>query len=152
MFEEMLRHINSQRAEVDGLRQKLTTATELAMQASTAASTRLDAVLLEERQQAAADRQTLLSQITGLVMAQGQVQDERLASKISEVQKDIVSSKETFEDSKVQYNNGMDAWNDKETLLVEEVLKSRETLKSKLKEDWVVSLSFYFCRKSLLTL
>jgi kinesin family protein 11 len=36
----------------------------------------------------------------------------------------------------------MDAWNVKEGLLVEEVLRSRETLKSKLKEDWVVRYHF----------
>jgi kinesin family protein 11 len=72
-------------------------------------------------------------------MAQGETQDARLTAKIGEVQKDVLSSKESFEASRVQYGQGMDAWNDKEGKLVEEVLRSRETLKSKLKEDWVVS-------------
>lgn len=72
-------------------------------------------------------------------MAQGETQDARLSVKIGEVQKDVLSSKESFETSRAQYSQGMDAWNEKESKLVEEVLRSRETLKSKLKEDWVVS-------------
>jgi kinesin family protein 11 len=72
-------------------------------------------------------------------MAQGETQDARLGAKIGEVQKDVLSSKESFEASRVQYGQGMDAWTEKEGKLVEEVLRSRETLKSKLKEDWVVS-------------
>lgn len=109
------------------------------MQANSAASTKLEDVLREEREQAAVDRQTLLSQITNLVVAQGETQDARLSAKIGEVQKDVLSSKESFETSRSHYCQGMDAWNEKEGKLIEEVLRSRETLKSKLKEDWVVS-------------
>jgi kinesin family protein 11 len=143
LFEDLLKHINAQKAEADVLRQQLTAASEVAMQSNVAASSRLDEVLREEREQAAADRQSLLSQITSLVVAQGEVQDARLVSKIGDVQISVLSSKDTFEASRAQFNQGMDAWNVKEGLLVEEVLRSRETLKSKLKEDWVVSLSLF---------
>jgi kinesin family protein 11 len=139
LFEELIKHINSQKAEADDLRRQLTVASEVAMQANAAASARLDAVLTEERRQLAADRQSLLSQISSLITAQGEAQDVRLSSKVSEVQKDIIASKDAFEASRAKYSEGMDAWNDKETKLVGEVLRSRETLKSKLKEDWVVS-------------
>jgi kinesin family protein 11 len=106
---------------------------------------KLDEILREEREQAAADRQMLLSQITTLVMAQGETQDARLGAKIGEVQKDVLCSKESFEASRVQYVQGMDAWTEKEGKLVEEVLRSRETLKSKLKEDWVVCDCTFLC-------
>jgi len=139
LFEDLLKHIDAQRTEADALRQQLNTASELAMQANSAASAKLDDVLREEREQAAVDRQSLLMQITNLVMAQGETQEARLSVKIGEVQKDVLSSKESFETSRTQYSQGMDAWNEKEGKLVEEVLRSRETLKSKLKEDWVVS-------------
>jgi kinesin family member 11 len=147
LFEELIKHINSQKAEADDLRKQLTAASEVAMQANVAASARLDAVLAEERQQLAVDRRNLLSQITSLITAQGEVQDARLRNKITEVQKDIISSKDAFEASRAKYSEGMDSWNDNETSLVGEVLRSRETLKSKLKEDWVVSKcssSFFF--------
>ncbi len=110
------------------------------MQANAAASARLEEVLSEERQQLANDRRSLLSQISSLVTAQGVAQDLRLSTKINAVQKDIISSKVAFESSRAKYSEGMDSWNEKETSLVGEVLRSRETLKSKLKEDWVVSL------------
>jgi kinesin family protein 11 len=59
LFEDLLKHIDAQRTEADALRHQLNTASELAMQANTAASVKLDEVLREEREQAAADRQTL---------------------------------------------------------------------------------------------
>ena len=76
--------------------------------------------------------------------AQGESQDVRLSTKVSAVQKEVLSSKEAFEASRAKYSEGMDLWNDKETSLVGEVLRSRETLKSKLKEDWVVSIGQVF--------
>lgn len=108
------------------------------MRANVAASERLDSVLADERKQILVDRQSLLSQITSLITAQGEAQDTRLSTKIGEVRQDIISSTDTFEASRSRYTLGMDAWNEKETHLVGEVLRSRETLKSKLKEDWVV--------------
>ena len=151
LFEDLLKHIDAQRTEADALRHQLNTASELAMQANAAASAKLNDVLREEREQAEADRQTLLSQITSLVMAQGEAQDTRMTAKIAEVQQDVLSSKESFEASQVQYGQGMDAWNEKEGKLVEDVLRSRETLKSKLKEDWVVSYHSLYCALYILT-
>ena len=139
LFEDLLKHINAQRTEADELRQHLHAASELAMQSNVAVSTKLEEVLREEKEQAAVDRQNLLSQITNLVMSQGEIQDKRLGVKVAEVQQNVMSSKETFEASCAQYSQGMDVWNEKEGKLVEDVLRSRETLKSKLKEDWVVS-------------
>jgi len=138
LFEDLLKHINAQRTEADELRQQLQTASELAMQSNVAASAKLDDVLRDEREQAALDRQNLLSQITNLISSQGEIQDKRLGVKIAEVQQTVMSAKESFEVSRNQYSQGMEAWNEKEGKLVEEVLRSRETLKSKLKEDWVV--------------
>lgn len=124
------------------MRQQLYAASELALQSNVAVSSRLEEVLREERQQAATDRQSLLSQISSLVTSQGETQDQRIAVKIAEVQKSVLSAKETFEVSRAQYGQGMDSWNEKEGKLAEDVLRSRETLKSKLKEDWVVSVKY----------
>jgi kinesin family protein 11 len=139
MFEDLIKHVNSQKSEVEELRRQLTVASETAIQANAFASSKLDTVLSEERQQAASDRQNLLSQIANLITSQGETQDARLTAKVAEVQKDILSSKEVFEESRSKYSQGMDNWNDKETSLVGDIVKSRETLKSKLKEDWVAA-------------
>jgi kinesin family protein 11 len=139
MFEDLIKHVNAQKAEAENLRTQLHAASELAMQANAAASSRIETVLTAERLQAAGDRQNLLSQITNLITTHGEAQDVRLTAKFQEVQTDLASSKKVFEDSRSQYGQGMDTWSEKETHLVNDVLKSRETLKSKLKEDWVAA-------------
>ncbi|RDL31163.1 Kinesin-domain-containing protein [Venustampulla echinocandica] len=139
LFEDLLQHVNSQKAEADELRRQLSAASELAMQSNAIVSSRLDQVVREEREEAARDRQSLLSQITSLVMAQGEAQDARLSGKIEEVRKDVTSSKDAFEASRTQYSLGMDAWDEKEDKLAEEVIRSREALKNQLKEDWVIA-------------
>lgn len=142
LFEDILKHINSQRTEIIDLRQQLYVASEAAMQANSAAATRLEEVLKEERQQAASDRQALLGKITDLINAQAEIEDQRMTSKISEVQKDIISSNILFESAKSENDQKMDIWNAKEDELIHEVVQSRENLKSKLKEDWTVSTIF----------
>ena len=144
-----MRHINSQKEEANELRQQLHAAGQLAIEANAATDAHLDRVLQEERQQAAADRQNLLSQISNLIITQGEAQDKRLVGKVAEIRKDVVSARESFQASQAQYNQGMDAWNEKESKLVEEVLRSRESLKSKLKEDWVVSISLFLIAVNL---
>jgi len=141
LFEDLLKHISEQRAEADKLRQRLHEASELAMQSNAQAAAKLDKVLQEERQQVALDRQHLLSQISNLVNAQGDAQDQRLTARIGEVQKSVLSSKETFEASRSEYIQHMKSWDEKEEKLIGGLRQSRETLKSKLKDDWTVSKS-----------
>ena len=94
--------------------------------------------MVEEREQASQDRQSLLSQITTLINQSGEAQDARWSSKIDAVRDDIASSNTTFQAADKEYSTRMDVWMQKENLLVEEVLKSRDSLKNKMKEDWKV--------------
>ena len=114
-------------------------ASNIAMQANVAASVQLENPLRIEREKAAADRQTLLSQITNLILNQGVVQDQRFEEKTSEIRSVISSSRDSFEVAQAQCSQGMDSWNEKEAKLVEKILKSRDAMESKLKDDWVVS-------------
>ena len=102
-------------------------------------SSRLEACLDEERVQAAVDRQDLLSQISLLVNKAGETQDARLESKISAVRTGMDASRSRFETEEKSYRNAMDVWSQKESLLVDEVLKARDTLKGRIKNDWTVS-------------
>lgn len=101
-------------------------------------SARLDVYLKEERSQAAADRREMLSQITNMINKSGEKQESRWESKINEIRNDIIASSSTLQMADEQYNQSMDVWSQKENLLVDEVLKSRETLKCKMKKDWTV--------------
>lgn len=109
------------------------------MQADMEASDHLQACLVEERQQAAADRSNLLTQISNLVNKSGEEQEARLEARINAIRTDITTSKTGFASADKTYNDGMDQWLKKEHNLVEDVLKSRDTLKSKMKKDWTVS-------------
>lgn len=106
------------------------------MQADADVSIRLETCLNEERAQASQDRQNLLAQITTLINSSGLAQDSRWESKINAVRKDIASARSTLDTANENYDTSMDLWSEKENLLVGEVLKSRDTLKIKMKDDW----------------
>ena len=139
IFEELVKHVNTQKAEADELRSQISTATRSAIRAEAAMSSHLESVLNEERAQAAEDRQNLLSQISLLVTKSGEAQDARWQSKVNEIKIEITSSRSDLESAESKYNDSMSVWSEKENLLVEEVVKSRESLKSRMKKDWTVS-------------
>lgn len=99
-------------------------------------SARLEKCLKEERAQASQDRRNLLAQIATLINQSGEAQDSRWESSIDAVRKDVASARSTLDTANENYNASMDVWSEKENLLVGEVLKSRDTLKSKMKDDW----------------
>jgi len=136
IFEELVKHLNKQQAEADDLRRQLSIATTTAIQAEERVAQQLEVLLEEERKQAAKDRQTLLSQITNLVNATGSAQDERLNQKVQAVRTDLTTARAEFRTADNKFSESMDIWSKKETLLIEEVLKSRDTLKGKMKKDW----------------
>ncbi|KAL9039962.1 MAG: hypothetical protein Q9214_004669, partial [Letrouitia sp. 1 TL-2023] len=136
IFEELMKHINTQKTEADDLRQKISSAAKEALLVEADIERRLETCLQEERQQAALDRQTLLSQIVDLVNRTGEAQDTRLQSKISGVRNEISCSSSKFEAERKRYGENMDIWSQKENLLVEELLESTGGLKRKIKKDW----------------
>ena len=131
-----MKHLNIQKAEADDLRQKASAAANAAVRAEADVAARLETCLDEERAQASKDNHELLAQITSLVHKSGGVQSARWESKINAVREEVLSSKSALQAADHGYNTGMDVWSQKEKLLVDEVLKSRDTLKSKMKEDW----------------
>ncbi|CAJ2499885.1 Uu.00g027380.m01.CDS01 [Anthostomella pinea] len=136
IFEELLQHISCQKKESDDLRQQLEGASETIVQSNALVSTRLQEVINEERRQAAQDRRNLLAQITNLINTQAEVQESRLADKAASIQQSVRENNMEFEGSVAQYSQGMDSWNEQEDQLLDEVAKSRETLKTKMKDDW----------------
>lgn len=136
IFEELVKHVNSQREEANNLRLKASAAAREAIQADEDVSARLERCLKEERAQASQDRRNLLAQIATLVNQSGEAQDTRWESSINAVRSDVASARSTLDTANENYNTSMDVWSEKENLLVGEVLKSRDTLKSKMKDDW----------------
>jgi kinesin family protein 11 len=138
VFEELLRHVRAQKAESDRLRHELEEATHAVVESNESVSTRLQEVLDEERAQAAAERQALLSQITRLINSQAELQESRLADKAALLQETIQDSNKTLGGSVSEYSAGMAAWSEKDSQVMEDVASSRDALKTRLKDDWTV--------------
>ena len=100
---------------------------------------RVQEALDEERRQSADDRQKLLAQITTLVNSQAETQEARMADRAALIQKNLNESNTATESAMEQYSQGIEVWDEKEGELLEEVKKSREQLKTKLKDDWTVA-------------
>lgn len=151
LFEEVLRHMAAQKTESDKLRQKLEEASRIIVESNGTMSTRIQEVVEEERKQAAVERQNLLRQIGSLISSQAELQESRLAGKTALIQQTVVNSSKTFESDVAQFSEGMDAWNVKDTQILEDVAKSRDALKTKLKDEWTVSLPIFPFPLTLLT-
>ncbi|KAH6609207.1 kinesin family member 11 [Trichoderma cornu-damae] len=136
IFEDLVRHITAQRCESDNLRRQLQSATNTIMLQNANISTRMQEALEEERRQAAEERQKLMAQISALITAQAEAQESRFADRTSQVQKNMADYNTSLEGAISQYGQGMDSWDEKEGELLEEVKKSRDQLKTKLKDDW----------------
>ncbi|KAK4658411.1 Kinesin-related motor protein [Podospora pseudocomata] len=139
IFEELLGNISAQKVESDRLRQELEAATQTIVESNESVSDRIQEVLEEERKQAAIERQQLLSQITRLINSQAQLQESRLVDKASTIQDSIKDTNKTFKSNVAGYREGMNAWNAKDSQLLEEIAQSRDVLKTMLKDDWTAA-------------
>lgn len=139
LFEELLKHNAAQRKESDDLRKQLQDATETIKQSNASISMQIQNVIEQERRQAADERCTLLAQITSLINAQSDTRESRLAGKAASIQQSVQDNATALEGSIAQYTQGMDIWNAREAQFLDEIATSRETIKSKLQDDWTVS-------------
>lgn len=139
MFEKMVDHMKSQKAEVNGLRAQLLDANGKIINANREASSELQRALDEERSNAEADRATLLSQMTLLIEESGKKQASRLQSRVESIRSGISSSGDTLQEASNNYQERMVQWVGREDELVKEVTDSRDNIRNRMQEDWTVS-------------
>ncbi|KAI0190882.1 kinesin motor domain-containing protein [Xylaria flabelliformis] len=139
IFEDLLRHNAAQRKESDDLREQLRGATEIITQSNASISMQIQNVIEQERRQAAEERSTLLAQITSLINSQAITRESRLANKAAFIQQSVQGNTTVLEESMTQYAQGMDDWNAREGQFLDEIATSRETIKSKLRDDWAAA-------------
>lgn len=139
LFENLIRHIATQRCESDSLRRKLHSATHAIVLQNVDISTHVHEALQEERRQAAEDRGKLLRQISTLVNQQAEVQEARLVDRAAQIQRRLAESNMSLEGAISHYGLGMDTWDEQEGQLLEEATKSRDQLKTMLEGDWATA-------------
>ncbi|KAI1751835.1 P-loop containing nucleoside triphosphate hydrolase protein [Xylaria castorea] len=139
IFEDLLRHNAAQKKESDDLREQLQGATETIAQSNASISMQIQNVIEQERRQATEERSTLLAQITSLINSQAVTRESRLASKAAFIQRSVQENTTVLEGSMTQYVQGMDNWNAREGQFLDEIATSRETIKSKLRDDWAAA-------------
>ncbi|KAG6029362.1 hypothetical protein E4U41_000376 [Claviceps citrina] len=139
VFEDLVKHITAQRSEADSLRRQLQSAMNTIALQNTSLSTRVQEALEEERRQSAEDRQKLMTQMSSLFNAQAEAQEARLADRVALIQKSVGESNTSMETAMTLYAQGMEDWDKEENALMEDVKKSREQLKNRLKDDWTAA-------------
>ncbi|KAI1068140.1 hypothetical protein LB507_004563 [Fusarium sp. FIESC RH6] len=139
IFEELVKHITAQRAECDSLKRQLQSATNTIVLQNATISSRIQDALTEERRLAVDDRQKLMAQISTLINNTAETQESRFHAKASQIQKSITATSTDLEQAIDTYGEGMSSWDSKENEMLEEVKKSRDTLKTKLKDDWTAA-------------
>lgn len=144
MFEDVVKHANSQREDVDRLREQLQEANKKIIASNAAASSSLEKCLSDERQASQLDRDQLFAQMKSLIDESAKKQEIRLCTNVDETRSQLVSSRSEFERASKAYAEGMSEWTEKERSFVCEVGKSKDALKSKMKRDWTVS-ELYNC-------
>ena len=136
IFDDLATHLSTQQAEANELRRQLAVSHAAAIKSEEEMSSRFDKYLVDERRQGAADRASLISQITDLVTSTSTTQEQRIGARITEARKDMAMTRVELATANTSFSTSMDAWSQKEAHAIDEIVKHRETLKVKLKQDW----------------
>ncbi|KAJ9602284.1 Kinesin- motor protein [Cladophialophora chaetospira] len=136
LFDDLTRQLVAQRSEIDSLNSALQEATRANIEASLVASTQLEAIRDGERKAAQEEKDKLKEQIFALIESSHQQQQERLSSRLNNVQGNLVEATEQFEAADKAYQDGMDKWTSQDSVLVTAVVTSKDDLKLKMKGDW----------------
>lgn len=136
IFEDMIKRMNEQQAEAEKLRRQISQANMTFVTAGQASQQLLQQAVDAERQNAAVERQALLTKITGLISDSATTQEARMSGYIESASKRVKISEDEYLVAQQGYDNGMDAWTTSGHTMIESSVKSREAIKTKLKGDW----------------
>lgn len=140
MFENVVSHLDEQKAEIHKLRLQVQEANRQTVEANRRASSQLTQSLEEEHATAEAEREALLSQFKSLMEESRQKQFARLRGKFDHLRTDLSSSGDLLEQSTTQYDRHVDEWVFKSEQFAKDVNASRDEIKTKMQNDWEVSM------------
>ncbi|KAL9062561.1 MAG: hypothetical protein Q9157_008815, partial [Trypethelium eluteriae] len=138
-FDDLIRRLNEQHSEANELRSQIVKADATLLEANKTTQSRLVSALTEQKQKAACERAQLLQDVTNLVNASAEASDRRLDDYVTSIANEIKDSGRIHEQERAKYETGMEGWKQKSKGIIEDVLTSRETVKSKIKGDWTAA-------------
>ncbi|PYH91239.1 kinesin-domain-containing protein [Aspergillus ellipticus CBS 707.79] len=136
MFEDMVFHLNGQKAEINKLRLELQEANQKAVEANRKASSHLAQTLEEENANAQAERDLLLTQMKTLIEESRQRQFGRLKGRVDTVRTDLSSSGDSLEHATAHYDRQVDEWVFKSEQFAKDVNASKDEVRFKMQGDW----------------
>jgi kinesin family protein 11 len=138
MFENMATHLDEQKNEVNKLRLQLQAANRQTVEANRKASFNLAQVLEDEHASSQAERETVMSQIRGLLEESHQKQNNRLKGKFDSLRTDISASGDSLEQATAQHDRHIDEWIFKEEQFCKDITASKDEIKTRMQNDWEV--------------
>ncbi|KAF3903969.1 hypothetical protein ABW21_db0209337 [Orbilia brochopaga] len=135
MFDSCSKHVAMQNQKANELKLEVEVANKAAIAAQNSASDTVAAVLAEESQKAAQERQQLLAQITQLITTNALEQDRRLAQKMGSVQTSLTVSSDRLSSATSTICNGMNQWAESEESFKQELSNTRDNIKKRLQSD-----------------
>ena len=136
IFEELIKRMNEQQSEADNLRRQIAAASSSFVEVGQASQAQLQQAVEEEKNTAAAERLSLLAKVSCLINDSAATHEARMTGYIEGANKRLKTSEVEYRAAQQTYSSGMDVWNNNAQALTDSSIKSRETIKSKLKGDW----------------
>ena len=131
--------MNDQQADAEQLREQMSLANEKLAQRNNTSNARLAALMEEEREQQASEREALMSQISALINSTTKKQQDRVAATLDSVRSELDENHSVHTKDNEAFIAGSAAWSSKAQELVGKVAESRDIVKNKLKSDFAVS-------------
>lgn len=138
-FDDLVKNLNEQQVENERLQRQVLDANAALVQANKASQGQLTQLVDEEKQRNAEERQQLLAQITSIINANAEAQDNRLNEKVSHVSEGITAANEAMETEQTAYSEGMQSWSHNSQEILSGLAKSRDAVKTKLKTDFAAA-------------
>jgi kinesin family protein 11 len=137
-FEDLIKSLNEQQAENERLHAQVLETNLALIEANKNSQGRLSQVVNDEKQQSAEERQQLLVQISALMDANAEAQEQRLNERLASVSEEIDAANTAFAQQQEAYTQNANAWSDRSKAIVAGIATSRDVVKSKLKSDYAV--------------
>lgn len=140
LFEDMTKHLDVQKNEIEELRSQLQAANRQNIEANRRTSSQMAQALEEEHANAEAEREQLVSQIRDLMEESRQRQSDRLKNKFDGLRTSMSASGDSLEQATAQHDRRVDEWMFRSDQFAKDVNSSRENIKTKMQDDWEVSI------------